>query len=101
MATATPSKDRSNTAWPVGCRFDLLDAYMRNPLEVKRVAVKTNEFHVVAEDSSGVRHYAHTDRIASDARYEKTQTIAEDFDDLFGSEEPALPEPSSDFDDLF
>lgn len=89
------SKDRDNSAWPVGSRFDLNDAYMRNPIEVKRINVKTNNLHIVGEDANGIRHYAHTDRIASAARFEKTKTTG-GFDDLFGSDEQPVV-----FEDLF
>lgn len=94
---------QTNADWPVGSRFDLRDAYMQNPIEVKRVAVKTNEQHVVGEDARGIRHYAHISRIASAARYEKTQTVADDFDDLFGSDEAEDDDLGlgDEFDDLF
>lgn len=86
------TKDRPNSHWPVGSRFDLMDAWMRNPIEVKRISVATNDLHVVAEDDHGIRHYAHTDRIVSEARFEKARPAA--FDDLLGLESPA-------FEDLF
>ena len=96
MPSVPSSKDRPNSRWPVGSRFDLLDAWMRNPIEVKRISVATNDLHVVAEDERGIRHYAHTDRIASEARFEKVRPAA--FNDLLGLE-PAAP-PST-FEELF
>ena len=78
------SKDRPNSLWPMGSRFDLLDADRRNPIEVRRVAVDTNDLHVVGEDANGIRHYAHTDRIVSEARFEKK--AVESFDDLLGTD---------------
>lgn len=81
MLAKPQTKDRPNTLWPIGTRFTLLDAYMRNPIAVKRIDVRTTEHWIVAEDNRGVRHYAHTDRICSDPPKKSM-----DYDDLLGIE---------------
>jgi hypothetical protein len=56
-AEITPAAD-----WPLGNRIVLLDAYMRNPIEVK-VIRHPNADHLVGEDERGVVYYARTDRV--------------------------------------
>ena len=51
MPTVTPSAD-----WPIGRRVVLLDAYLRNPIEVK-VTKHPNPDHLITEDDRGVVHY--------------------------------------------
>ena len=57
-----PAKD-----FPVGWNITLLDAYMRNPIDV-RVTRHPNADNIVAEDPRGVVYYAGTGRIVGEAR---------------------------------
>ncbi len=81
MPTVTPSPD-----WPIGRRVVLLDAYLRNPIEVK-VTKHANADHLITEDDRGVVYYARTDRItgfADDYVIEREDVELIDFADILG-----------------
>lgn len=65
-------------AWPVGRKIILVDAWMRNPIEVK-VTGHPNAENLIAEDSRGVVYYAHHGRVKGFA----ARTVIEEYEDLF------------------
>ena len=69
----TPAAD-----WLLKSRVVLLDAYMRNPIEV-RITKHANENHVITEDDRGIVYFARTDRIVGFCR----QPVDE-YEDLLG-----------------
>ncbi|WP_425962690.1 hypothetical protein [Rhizobium nepotum] len=73
----TPSSN-----WSIGRRIILLDAYMRNPIDVK-VTRHPNADHVIVEDDRGVVYFARTDRITGYSTSGKTREV-EDFADILG-----------------
>jgi hypothetical protein len=58
---------RPSTDFPIGWECTVLDAWMRDPTEV-RITRHPNETHILGEDARGIVHYAHTGRIVGDAR---------------------------------
>lgn len=72
----TPSSN-----WPVGRRIVLLDAYMRNPIEVK-ITKHPNGDHLLCEDERGVVYYARTDRATGFV--ENSSIDLDDFADILG-----------------
>jgi hypothetical protein len=82
--------DRPKTLWPVGSKVQFLDAWMRNPSTGTVVNVTTGDHHLCADDTRGIRHYLHTDRITSAPPGPDLP-----FDDLLGNSEP-----NDDFADL-
>jgi len=90
LSTTSPtsSADRPVDAWPVGNRVVLLDAWMRNPVEVKIIR-HWNADHVGADDVTGLRYYAHVGRI--ERRISKELEL-DDFDDILGPSAATTPE---------
>lgn len=82
-----PTLQTSLANWPVGSRIILVDAWMRNPIEVK-ITRHWNAEHIGAEDSAGIVYYAHIGRIKS--------RVADEFDDIF-----QLKQTVDDFADVF
>ena len=76
MSKLTPATD-----WPIGSKIVLLDAYMRNPIEVKVVA-HWNAEHIGGEDARGIAYYAKTDRIVGFAANGKPVSALDEFDDV-------------------
>jgi hypothetical protein len=74
--SVTPSSN-----WPVSRRIVLLDAWMRNPIEVK-ITKHPNGDHLLCEDERGVVHYARTDRVTGFA--DDAAEMTDDFADILG-----------------
>ena len=65
--------------WPIKRRIILLDAWMRNPIEV-RVTKHWNDTHIGAEDDRGIVYFSRTDRIIGFAS--APASVFDEFDDL-------------------
>lgn len=85
----TSSADRPVDAWPVGSRVVLLDAWMKNPVEVK-IFRHWNADHIGADDDKGLRYYAHVGRIE---RGIFTELDLDEFEDILG---PSIGKPPAD-----
>ena len=70
--------------WPIGSRIVLLDAWMKNPIEV-RVTRHPNTDCVLTEDNRGIVYFARTDRISGFAEGKSgvTDRLSE-YDDILG-----------------
>jgi hypothetical protein len=79
--------------WPVGTRVELLDAWFRNPIEVK-VTKHPNAEHIISEDDRGVVYYAHYKRITRIVKKATPDRLS--FEDLLDDPAPKADE----FDDL-
>lgn len=90
-SSPTSSAERPVARWPIHRRIVLLDAYMRNPIEVT-IKHHWNDTHIGADDDRGVRHFAHVARIAGFAPDPVTE-----FDDILG---PAAGQNEDDFADI-
>lgn len=72
-------------AYPVGRRAILLDAWMRNPVEVK-ITAHANSSHFISEDARGVVYFAHVGRVTRLISEEPAASHPEweEFSDILG-----------------
>jgi hypothetical protein len=75
--------ERPVEAWPVGSVVILLDAWMRNPVEVKIIR-HWNADHIGAECGHGLRYYAHVGRIELSISRPAAPRSIDEFDDILG-----------------